>query len=1118
MRPTDDPELLLLRKRIEELERQLALQPGAHQHNAAGNGEGLDLALVPELSGIFGASVTSGEILDRIIDIAPRFVSADGYAAWRKSGGDGAWVLSACSGLSSRFIEELGTDSLGEVELTPEPMVFEDIDRAPLIARRRSCLRSEGIRSMLAMPIYIDVESWGTLDFYWRTQHTITPAEKQAAIAIGSIATIALTAAEIVDRRTAELERVTDRIPALISYIDAQHRFCRINQAYEDFFGLKRDQILDRTIAEIAGSEHYETARPYLERALRGKQLKFRSHLRHQDGRLRDVELSCTPEFAMDGTVSGIVVMTLDITGRAHEEQASSRLAEIVDSSDDAIVSKTLNGVITSWNRAAESMFGYTAAEAVGQHITLIIPEDRLGEEDEVLARVRRGDKVDHFQTVRRTKNGQLIEISLTVSPVRDSNGKIVGASKIARELTERRRSEELRAQLAAIVDSSDDVIVSKSLDGVITSWNRAAERIFGYTAAEAVGQHITLIIPDDKRAEEEEVLARIRSGERVDHFETERQTKDGRRVDISLTVSPVLDGNGTIFGFSKIARDITDKKRGEERLIENERYLQAVLDSMPECLKVLGPDGTILQMNRAGLRMIEAESLGQVLGSSVYQIVDERDREALRSATEDIFRGGSGGTLEFNVTGFKGTKRTLEANIVPLLNAQDRPVGALSVTRDITQWKRVETEQLALLAREKKARATAEQLNRVGPILVAELEPDNLTRKVVEIATQAVHAEFGALFYKSVDESGQPSVSRALSGTTQGVLERLLSSPNTDLLDRTFRGQGPIRSDDVLRDRRYGSDLTDDAMQEGNAAISSYLAVPVVSRSGKVLGGLFFGHSQPAIFTEEAEHIAAGIAAQAAMALDNASLFAESQRSQEALRVSNEELKRVNEDLHQFAHSASHDLQEPLRTISVYSQLLRRRLEIELSDEHKEYISYILKGTGRMEALIKDLLVYNQASSFTGEPAPLVDANTALEAALLNLTAAIEASGANVVREALPQVRIREIHLTQLFQNLVGNAIKYRGEQIPRIRVSAQPGENEWLFSVEDNGIGIDKKYREQIFGIFKRLHTADEYSGTGMGLAISRRIVERAGGRIWVESQPRGGSTFFFTLPFIH
>ena len=246
------------------------------------------------------------------------------------------------------------------------------------------------------------------------------------------------------------------------------------------------------------------------------------------------------------------------------ECDARHLLAAIVASADDSIVSTTLDGVITSWNQGAERIFGYTADEAIGRRILLIVPEDRRAEERDVLARLQQGERIGHFETVRQTRDGRHIAISLTVSPVRDAQGTIVGTSRVGRDITQRRQTAELRAWLAAVVDGSDDAIVSKTLDGVITSWNRGAERIFGYTATEAIGQHILLIIPADRQAEEADVLARLRRGETIDHFETVRRTKDGRLVPISLTVSPVRDVEGTIIGASKVARDITERKLGE--------------------------------------------------------------------------------------------------------------------------------------------------------------------------------------------------------------------------------------------------------------------------------------------------------------------------------------------------------------------------------------------------------------------------------------------------------------------------------------------------------------------------------------------------------------------------
>ena len=250
-------------------------------------------------------------------------------------------------------------------------------------------------------------------------------------------------------------------------------------------------------------------------------------------------------------------------------------LAAIVDSSDDAIISKDLTGRIKSFNRAAERLFGYTAAEIVGQSILLLIPEDRHQEETEILARLSQGERIEHFETIRRAKNGRLIEISLTVSPVRDESGTIIGASKIARDISDRRRAQVTSAELAAIVESSDDAILSKDLAGTIRSFNKAAERMLGFTAAEIVGQSVLRIVPPELRHEEQEILEKIRVGHLIRHYETVRVAKDGRRLDVSLTISPIRGPLGEVIGVSSIARDITEQKREaleRERLLHNER------------------------------------------------------------------------------------------------------------------------------------------------------------------------------------------------------------------------------------------------------------------------------------------------------------------------------------------------------------------------------------------------------------------------------------------------------------------------------------------------------------------------------------------------------------------
>jgi PAS domain S-box-containing protein len=235
-------------------------------------------------------------------------------------------------------------------------------------------------------------------------------------------------------------------------------------------------------------------------------------------------------------------------------------------------------------------------------------------------------------------------------------------------------------------------------------------------------------------------------------------------------------------------------------------------------------------------------------------------------------------------------------------------------------------------------------------------------------------------------------------------------------------------------------------------------------------------------------------------------------ERTQELVR-SNEALRQSNDDLKQFAYAASHDLQEPLRMVALYSQMLQRKYASAADPETDQYVGFIVGGAKRMEMLLKDLLTYSQTGADVGPSQP-VEFEPVMRKVLLNLQASIEQNDAIVSWESLPTVQAHEVRLVQLLQNIIGNAIKYRSKEPPKIRIAAERREADWLFLVEDNGIGIEPEYAPQIFGIFKRLH-GQNYPGTGIGLAICQRIVERYNGRIWVESKPGEGSKFFFTLP---
>ncbi len=522
-----------------------------------------------------------GALLDEILEAAIDITNADKGNVQLLH--DGALKIVAQRGFDRAFVDFFDTVHAGEAACgvamqRGARVIVDDVATGAIFAGSpaRDVLLAADVRAVQSSPL---ISRSGALLGMFSTHYRRASRPTDEALRVLDV--LARQAADLIERARAEqalresesrFRQIADGLPVVVSLLEFDGASTFVSAAWQGLTGQSPERGLgfgwldavhpgDRARAREAFS-----ARPGNADAF---DLEFR--VRRQDGEDRSALAVVTPRLGTSGQPRGYVASVIDITERKRNETARARLAAIVDSADDAIVSKTLDGVILSWNRGAERIFGWTETEAVGRHITLIIPDERRAEEDEILARIRRGESVDHFETVRVARDGRRLDIALTVSPVRDRNGRIIGASKIARDVTERRRLEAARAHLAAIIDSADDAIVSKSLEGVIRTWNRGAERIFGWTAEEAVGRHITLIIPPERHPEEDQILARIRQGETLAHFETVRVAKDGRRLDISLTVSPVRDRDGRIVAASKIARDVTERRRLED---ERDRLL----------------------------------------------------------------------------------------------------------------------------------------------------------------------------------------------------------------------------------------------------------------------------------------------------------------------------------------------------------------------------------------------------------------------------------------------------------------------------------------------------------------------------------------------------------------
>ena len=649
-------------------------------------------------------------------------------------------------------------------------------------------------------------------------------------------------------------------------------------------------------------------------------------------------------------------------------------LARVVESSDDAIVSKDLNGVITSWNRSAERMFGYTAEEAIGKSIRMIIPADRQSEEDMVLGCIRSGRSVTHFETLRQRKDGRFIPISLTVSPIFDDGGRVIGASKIARDITDRTQAAAAMRRLAAVVESSDDAIVTKDLDGIITSWNAAAERIFGYTADEAIGRSIRILIPEELQDEEDMVLAKIRAGDRIQHYETVRQRKDGERLSISLTVSPIRNERGEIVGASKVARDITERT------------------------------------------------------------------------------------------------------------------------------------QLLLAAREQAL--NTEKLSEVGAVVASTLNGAAIAQKVTDIARDLTRADFGVFVYTSHDtQPGEASMVRTVSGAAPDAFERAPAELTRELVAGTFRDGAPVRIADVRRmangdDERQFYGVSADA-----ADVRSYLAVPVRDFGGRLLGGLFFGHSRPDAFTSQHQRLAVGVASWASVALENARLY---EQAQSANRLKDE-----------FLAVLSHELRTPLNAIVGYSRLLRGGMLPP--DKAARGLETLERNATLLTQIVEDVLDVSRIISgkLRLEVQP-VDLPLVIDNAVATIQPAADAKRIQLQTLADPgvgPVAGDPGRLQQVVWNLVSNAVKFTPKN-GRVQVRLERVNSHVEITVSDTGAGISADFLPYVFDRFRQAEsgTTRKAGGLGLGLAIVRHIVELHGGS--VEASSAGvdrGATFRVRLPLM-
>jgi len=680
---------------------------------------------------------------------------------------------------------------------------------------------------------------------------------------------------------------------------------------------------------------------------------------------------------------------------------------------------------------------------------------------------------------------------------------------KLEEEVSARKWAEEMRGHLSAVVESSDDAIISKTLEGTITSWNRGAERVFGYSSAEALGKSMRMLLPTDHAKEESDILASVGRGESVNHFETVRVRKDGKKIDVSVTISPIRNSSGVIVGASKIARDITEHKHAEQALKNSLATSEAALRELADqkfaldqhaIVAVTDVQGTITYVNDK-FCAISQYSQDELIGQN-HRILNSGHHS--KEFFQTMYHAIANGKVwhgEIKNRAKDGSNYWVDTTIVPTLGAEGKPQQYVAIRADITERKRA-TEVLAGQAME-------------------------LSRYAEELSTsqEALHTQ--TLMLQSVldsmaeglvvaDEKGKfiiwnPAAEKIVGlGAADVPSEEWTKHYGVFLPDTVT----PFPSDQNPLLRAIHGEVCSAEMFLRNAALPEGAwieasASPLKNKDSVARGAVvaFRDITQRKAdgreiqkLTDELEHRVVERTAQ---------------------------LEIANKELEAFSYSVSHDLRAPLRHIGGFSRMLVEEFGSTLDPTARHYLDRIQAGTQKMGMLVDELLALARVGrqALNRQPSRLT---SVVEEVVAILQPDTEGRQVQWVVADLPVVECDPVLVKQIFQNLLANALKFTrphadGNALaqapaprPRtiIEVTYKEEDGRTVFIVRDNGIGFNMKYVDKLFGVFQRLHRAEDFEGTGIGLATVQRIVQKHGGRVWAEAEVGKGATFYFTL----
>jgi PAS domain S-box-containing protein len=761
----------------------------------------------------------------------------------------------------------------------------------------------------------------------------------------------------------------------------------------------------------------------------------------------------------------------------AEADEARERLSKIIDALPAAIYTTDPEGRITHFNPAAVEFSGRTPKLGDMWCVTwkLLYPDGSPlpHEECPMAIALKEGRILKGGEYMAERPDGTRVWFRPFPNLLRDGQGNVVAGINMLLDVTDQRKAQEATSLLANIVASSDDAIVSKNLNGVITSWNQGAEHMFGYTAHEAIGQHITLIIPRDRYEEETQILARLRRGEKVDHFRTVRVRKDCSTLDVSLTISPVKDFSGRIIGASKVARDVTNESRAERYLRESEERFRAIVETTPECVTLVARDGTLLHMNSSGLRMIGAARLEQISGTSIYNLIAPEDREIFRVFTERVC-AGQRGSLGFEIVRHDGGRRHMDARAAPLRNP-DGTVVQLAVMRDITDRKRAEEREREItreaVAATAKFRAVFEQTTQFAGIMTKDgilIDANKLSLAPCGYTSEEVLGRpfWETKWWRAFPES-QRKIKAATTLVAQGVPYR--ETLRYSFADGTERlvdfALFPIvdRDGQVIFLHPTGVDITDrKAAEENSRKLAESLEAEVRAR------------------TKELEQRNAEVVMQSDQLRD---------LSWHLLRTQDEERRHIARELHDSAG----------QTLAVLG------MNVEQLVQKAAHASPELTADAEaIEETVRQLHRDIRTTSYLLHP-PLLDESGLSSALQWYVQGLLERSGLNIALDIsedfgrLP--REMELVVFRLVQECLTNIHRHSGSSTAQIKLTR--GAQEIRVDIRDQGKGMSPERLAEV-----------RSGGSGVGVRGMRERLRQFSGSMLIESG-KSGTRVFVIIP---